>query len=81
MHFLARSNGQKRVQFAKIRVMKNLAKRAKALRDAVKKIINTLKESYFTRTPARLLDEIRLMAPTMHTLIELVIEFGKRYEH
>ena len=57
-----------------------LAKRAKALRDAVKKIINTLKESYFTRTPARLLDEIRLMAPTMHTLIDLVIEFGRRFE-
>lgn len=57
-----------------------LAKRAKALRDAVKKIINTLKESYFTRTPARLLDEIRLMAPTMHTLIELVVDFGQRYE-
>ncbi len=32
-----------------------LAKRAKAIRDAVKKIVNTLKESYFTRTPARLL--------------------------
>ncbi|WP_192598817.1 helicase-exonuclease AddAB subunit AddA [Sporosarcina limicola] len=57
-----------------------LAKRAKALRDAVKKIINTVKDSYFTRTPTRLLDEIRLMAPTMHTLIDLVIEFGKRYE-
>lgn len=57
-----------------------LAKRAKALRDAVKKIVNNLKESYFTRTPARLLEEIRLMAPAMHTLIDLVIEFGKRYE-
>ncbi len=57
-----------------------LAKRAKALRDAVKKIVNTLKESYFTRTPARLLTEIRLMAPMMHTLIDLVVEFGKRYE-
>ena len=57
-----------------------LAKRAKALRDAVKKIVNNLKESYFTRTPARLLEEIRLMAPAMHTLIDLVVEFGKRYE-
>jgi len=58
----------------------DLAKRAKALRDGVKKIVNTLKESYFTRTPTRLLDEIRLMAPTMHTLIDLVIEFGRRFE-
>ncbi|QTD41209.1 helicase-exonuclease AddAB subunit AddA [Sporosarcina sp. Te-1] len=56
-----------------------LAKRAKALRDAVKKLVNGLKESYFTRTPARLLDEMRLMAPMMHTLIELVIDFGERY--
>lgn len=57
-----------------------LAKRAKTIRDAVKKIINTLKDDYFTRTPARLLEEIRLMAPAMHTLIELVIAFAKRYE-
>lgn len=56
-----------------------LAKRAKGLRDSVKKIINTLKESYFARTPARLLDEIRLMAPMMHTLVRLVIDFGERY--
>ncbi len=32
----------------------------------------TLKEAYFTRTPARLFDEIKLMAPAMHTLIDLV---------
>lgn len=57
-----------------------LAKRAKKLRDDVKKMMNTVKECYFTRTPARLLDEIRLMAPAMHTLIDLVIEFGRRYE-
>ncbi|WP_339254941.1 helicase-exonuclease AddAB subunit AddA [Sporosarcina sp. FSL W8-0480] len=56
-----------------------LAKRAKAIRDSVKKIINSLKESYFARTPARLLDEIRLMAPAMHTLVGLVIDFGERY--
>ena len=56
-----------------------LAKRAKAIRDSVKKIINSLKESYFTRKPSRLLDEIRLMAPMMHTLVGLVIDFGERY--
>ncbi|MHA6258433.1 helicase-exonuclease AddAB subunit AddA [Sporosarcina sp. CAU 1771] len=57
-----------------------LAKRAKAIRDAVKKIVNKLKDDFFTRTPTRLLDEIKLMAPTMHTLIDLVIDFGERYE-
>ena len=35
-----------------------LAARAKAIRDVVKKIVNDLKEAYFIRTPARLLDEI-----------------------
>ncbi|WP_371812555.1 helicase-exonuclease AddAB subunit AddA [Sporosarcina sp. Marseille-Q4063] len=57
-----------------------LADRAKKIRDVVKKIINDLKEKYFIRTPNRLLDEIKLMAPAMHTLIDLVIEFGRRYE-
>ncbi|BAQ10254.1 ATP-dependent helicase/nuclease subunit b [Bacillus sp. OxB-1] len=57
-----------------------LANRAKKLRDDVKKMMNTVKDSYFTRTPARLLEEIRLMAPAMHTLIDLVIDFGRRYE-
>lgn len=57
-----------------------LAKRAKTIRDVVKKIVNDLKDDFFTRTPTRLLDEIKLMAPTMHTLIDLVIDFGERYE-
>ena len=57
-----------------------LAKRAKTIRDNVKKIVTNIKDSFFTRTPERLLKEIRLMAPAMHTLINLVVEFGKRYE-
>lgn len=57
-----------------------LKDRAKALRDQTKKLVNGLRESFFARTPARLLDEIRLMAPSMQTLVELTIEFGKRYE-
>lgn len=57
-----------------------LAKRAKAIRDVVKKIVNDLKDDFFTRTPTRLLDEIQLMAPAMHTLIDLVLDFGERYE-
>ncbi|MFD1926919.1 helicase-exonuclease AddAB subunit AddA [Sporosarcina siberiensis] len=58
----------------------DLAKRAKAIRDDVKKVVTAIKDSYFTRTPARLLAEIKLMAPAMHTLIDLVIDFGARYE-
>jgi len=57
-----------------------LAKRAKAIRDVVKKVVGAVKDAYFIRPPTRLLAEITLMAPAMHTLIELVIEFGKRFE-
>jgi len=57
-----------------------LAARGKAIRDVVKKVVTDLKEAFFVRTPARLLAEIQLMAPSMHTLIALVIDFGERYE-
>ncbi|ARK25555.1 helicase-exonuclease AddAB subunit AddA [Sporosarcina sp. P37] len=57
-----------------------LAARGKAMRDQVKKIVNALKDTYFTRTPARLLEEIRLMAPLMHTLVGLVEDFAVRYQ-
>lgn len=57
-----------------------LATRAKAIRDTVKKVVATIQEAYFARPPEKLLAEITLMAPAMHTLIELVISFGKRYE-
>ncbi|SIT69000.1 helicase-exonuclease AddAB subunit AddA [Edaphobacillus lindanitolerans] len=56
-----------------------LAERAKKKRNDVKKIVNSLKEAYFVRTPDRLLDEMRLMAPMMDTLIGLTIRFGRRY--
>ncbi|MDS9470353.1 helicase-exonuclease AddAB subunit AddA [Sporosarcina pasteurii] len=57
-----------------------LAARARSIRDDVKKIVTDVKEAYFLRSPHRLLDEITLMAPSMHKLVSLVIEFGKRYE-
>ena len=57
-----------------------LAARGKSMREQVKKIVNTLKETYFTRTPVRLLEEIRLMAPLMHTLVALVEDFTVRYQ-
>lgn len=48
-------------------------------RTKVKKIINDLKDNYFTRTPERLLEEMRLMAPQLQKLVELTIAYGKRY--
>ncbi len=57
-----------------------LAKRAKSIRDDVKKIVTKVKEEYFLRKPEKLLEEIALMEPSMHTLVELVHAFGKEYE-
>ncbi|RSK37040.1 helicase-exonuclease AddAB subunit AddA [Bhargavaea beijingensis] len=56
-----------------------LAERAKKKRNDIKKLVNGLKEAFFVRTPARLMEEMRLMAPMMDTLVELTIRFGERY--
>ncbi|MFJ8090418.1 helicase-exonuclease AddAB subunit AddA [Lysinibacillus sp. NPDC095746] len=52
---------------------------AKKKRESAKKIVNKLKETYFVRTPARLLEEIRLMGPTIGTLVELTNIFSERF--
>ncbi|MGN4126549.1 helicase-exonuclease AddAB subunit AddA [Lysinibacillus sphaericus] len=57
----------------------DLQELAKKKRDAAKKIINKLKETYFVRTPARLLEEICLMAPTIATLVELTKVFNEQF--
>lgn len=41
--------------------------------------MNKMKETYFVRTPARLLEEIRLMAPTITTLVELTAAFSDQF--
>ncbi|WKA57588.1 helicase-exonuclease AddAB subunit AddA [Planococcus shenhongbingii] len=57
-----------------------LAEEAKARRSDVKKIVNNVFEAYFTRTPKRLLDEMREMAPLMKTLVELTKVFANQYK-
>ena len=52
---------------------------AKKKREAAKKIVNKIKETYFVRTPARLLEEIRLMAPTIGTLVRLTNVFSEQF--
>lgn len=56
-----------------------LADEAKALRNETKKIVKGISESYFTRKPARLLDEMREMAPLMKTLVDLTGQFAEQY--
>ncbi|QFG01109.1 helicase-exonuclease AddAB subunit AddA [Psychrobacillus glaciei] len=56
-----------------------LKKQATDKRTKVKKIVNELKENFFTRTPERLLEEMRLMAPQLKTLVDLAVTYGERY--
>lgn len=57
-----------------------LADEAKKRRNEVKKIVNGVFDSYFTRTPNRLLDEMREMAPLMRTLVDLTKQFAAQYK-
>lgn len=59
----------------------DLVKNAKDKRNLLKKRVNEVKDSYFTRTPSRLLEEMRLMHPILKTLVELTLTFGERYRH
>lgn len=57
-----------------------VAEEAKAVRNEVKKIVTGLFDAYFTRSPKRLLDEMREMAPLMKTLVELTQLFADQYK-
>lgn len=57
-----------------------LAEEAKKRRNDVKKIVNGVFDSYFMRTPNRLLDEMREMAPLMRTLVDLTKQFAAQYK-
>ncbi|WP_138753335.1 helicase-exonuclease AddAB subunit AddA [Paenibacillus sinopodophylli] len=74
------------VQFGKLKAMrgdeydKSLQEQAKELRDQAKKLITTLAEELFGRTPEQFVEELKELAPMMQTLSELVIAFGLQYE-
>ncbi|MDN4492271.1 helicase-exonuclease AddAB subunit AddA [Ureibacillus aquaedulcis] len=57
-----------------------LQKKAKKKRDQAKDVVKQLKESFFLRKPERLLQEIRLMAPIIETLVELTESFSKKFK-
>lgn len=58
----------------------DIAEEAKARRNEVKKIVSGLFDAYFTRSPKRLLEEMREMAPMMKTLVELTQLFAEQYK-
>lgn len=57
-----------------------VADEAKALRGEAKKIVKGITEAYFNRQPARLLQEMREMAPLMQTLVDLTNQFAEQYK-
>ncbi|TQE91386.1 helicase-exonuclease AddAB subunit AddA [Ureibacillus terrenus] len=57
-----------------------LKKKAQDKRKKAKDIIGKIQETYFARKPERLIEEIRLMAPTIETLVELTMKFGKKFK-
>ncbi len=56
-----------------------LAEEAKARRNEAKKLFNDAVEAYFVRSPGRLLEEMREMAPLMQTLVDLTKRFAADY--
>ncbi len=57
-----------------------LIERVKAIRNRVKKQVESLQEELFSRTPASFINHIRELSPVMHTLIKLVKSFSSRFQ-
>ncbi|WP_077617218.1 helicase-exonuclease AddAB subunit AddA [Bacillus sinesaloumensis] len=50
------------------------------LRDEAKKLVEKIKEDLFSRPPESYLDNIKEMQPSIEMLVELVIEFGEKFQ-
>ncbi|WP_353856183.1 helicase-exonuclease AddAB subunit AddA [Bacillus sp. Bos-x628] len=57
-----------------------LLEKATDARNQAKKQLEKLKNDYFMRSPAQHLQSLAEMKPVVETLVELVIEFGERFE-
>lgn len=57
-----------------------LRDKVKNLRDEYKKNIGKLKETYFYTTPEQIYRQMRACAPMMEQLLDLTMEFSRRYE-
>ncbi|KAA0565222.1 helicase-exonuclease AddAB subunit AddA [Bacillus sp. CH30_1T] len=58
---------------------KDIVDEAKKLRDQGKKTIEKLQEDFFSRRPESFLEDMKKMRDVIHTLSEVVVEFGKRF--
>ncbi|MBG9818946.1 ATP-dependent helicase [Bacillus safensis] len=57
-----------------------LLEKATDARNQAKKQLEKLKDEYFMRSPAQHLKSLAEMKPVVETLVELVIQFGQRFE-
>ncbi|MEH7384701.1 helicase-exonuclease AddAB subunit AddA [Bacillus sp. JJ1521] len=58
----------------------NLKDQVTKLRDDSKKLVEKIREDLFSRTPESYLDNIKEMQPSIEMLVQLVIEFGDRFQ-
>ncbi|NEW05192.1 helicase-exonuclease AddAB subunit AddA [Paenibacillus sp. SYP-B3998] len=78
--------GFQTVEFGKLKACKGddydkeLQEEVKELRNRAKEQVNKIKEELFGRTPEQFGREIAELAPVLHTLVDLVVDFGKRYQ-
>ncbi|MGG1552683.1 helicase-exonuclease AddAB subunit AddA [Paenibacillus ferrarius] len=78
--------GFQTVEFGKLKACKGdgydktLQEEVKELRNKAKDGINKLKEELFGRTPEQFQQEVADMAPLLHMLVDLVVDFGDRYQ-
>ncbi|UJF35065.1 helicase-exonuclease AddAB subunit AddA [Paenibacillus hexagrammi] len=59
---------------------KELQEEVKELRNRAKDIIGKIREDLFGRTPEQFGQELAELAPVLHTLVDLVLDFGARYQ-
>lgn len=57
-----------------------LKKKAQDKRNKAKDIVKKIQDTYFARKPERLIEEIRLMAPTIETLVKLTLQFDEKFK-
>ncbi|MFC5450258.1 helicase-exonuclease AddAB subunit AddA [Paenibacillus aestuarii] len=78
--------GFQTVEFGKLKACKgddydkSLQEEVKDLRNRAKDQINKLKEELFGRTPEQFGQEVAELAPVLHQLVDLVLDFGQRYQ-
>ncbi|SEB40972.1 helicase-exonuclease AddAB subunit AddA [Paenibacillus sp. GP183] len=59
---------------------KELQEQVKELRNQAKERVGKIGEELFGRAPEQFDAEIRQLAPVLHTLVDLVLDFGRRYQ-